>query len=108
MDDLNGQSLWAKPILSPHTHTCQVQPSQSHSFLLSGAKATQAGHSTWQDKDALTKTGLPQNSMTWEGHRLHTTTHSLQALVLTYPEFHCLMAGGFTQGDPALKQIPFP
>lgn len=65
MDDLNGQPLWAKPILSPHSHTCQVQPSQSHSFLLSGTKATQAGHSTWQDKDALTKARLPQYSLTW-------------------------------------------
>lgn len=101
MDDLSGQLLWAKPILSPHSH--QAQPSQSHGFLLSGAKAltsaalrpTQAAAPSW--------TWLPyprpgsHKTLTQEGHGLHTVTHYPQALVLTYQGFHCLMTWGLTQ-----------
>lgn len=114
MDDLSGQLLWTKPILSPHSHVHQAQPSQSHGFLLSGTKALTSVALRPKQAAAPSWTRLPypkpgfHKTLTQEGHGLHTITHYLQALVLTHPGFHCLMTWSLTQRGSYLKTADIP
>lgn len=102
MDDLSGQLLWAKPILSPHSHVYQAQPSQSHSFLFSGAKALTSTVLRPKQAAAPSWTRMPypgpgsHKTLTQEGHGLHNHTFPTGPC-LTYPGLHCLMACGLTQ-----------
>lgn len=83
MDDLRGQLLSAKPILSPHSHVYKAQLSQSHGFLLSRARTLTSAVLKPKQAAAPSWTRMPyprpgaHKTLTQEGHGLHTISHSL-------------------------------
>lgn len=100
MDDLGGRLLGTKLGPNPHSHVHQGQLSQSHSFLLSGAKTLTSTVLRPKQATAPSWTRMPyprpgsHKTLTQEGHGLHTITFSTGPV---YPGFHCLIPWGFTQ-----------
>lgn len=114
MDDLGGRLLGAKLGPNPHSQVHQAQLSQSHSFLLSGAKTLTSTVLRPKQATAPSWTRMPyprpgsHKTLTQEGHGLHTITFSTGPSV-SLPSIPLPNTMGlYPKGNPTSELLTFP